>query len=162
MRVGNNQKIQASILDRLIDDAPDERDSKESRYGLSLRQLRANVRRDLQNLLNSKMRWHTWPEYYEELDKSLLNYGLPDFSTMAVSTLEGREALCAHVEETIRRFEPRFLEVQVTVPDKELPEDRIIKLRINALLYADPEPEPITFDSEIEPIHLGLKVLETF
>ncbi|QLE86822.1 type VI secretion system baseplate subunit TssE [Shewanella sp. Scap07] len=152
--------IQASILDRLIDDDPDSADVKDSHRGLNLQQLRSNVRRDLENLLNAKIQWQQWPDYYQELDASLLNYGLNDFSSMAVASLEGRQLLCQQVAETIKRFEPRFIEVLVETMDNEQPLDRILRLRINALLYADPEPEYITFDSEVEPVHLGMTVNE--
>lgn len=161
MGINKHQFIQASILDRLIDDSPQTPDIKESTKGLNLKQLRANVRRDLENLLNAKVPWLTWPENYKELDKSLLNYGLHDFSSMAVASLEGRQLLCQQVAEAIRRFEPRFIEVDVEAIDSEQPLDRIMRLRINALLYADPEPEYITFDSEVEPVNLGLKVMES-
>lgn len=161
MSISKHQFIQASILDRLIDDSPQTPDIKESNKGLNLKQLRANVRRDLENLLNAKVPWLTWPENFKELDNSLLNYGLRDFSSMAVASLEGRKLLCQQVAEAIRRFEPRFIEVDVEAIDSEQPLDRIMRLRINALLYADPEPEYITFDSEVEPVNLGLKVVET-
>ncbi|WP_394203318.1 type VI secretion system baseplate subunit TssE [Shewanella waksmanii] len=153
-------KIQASLLDRLIDDDPQSADSKESHRGLNLQQLRSNVRRDLENLLNAKVQWHKWPSHYHELEASLLNYGLSDFSSMAVASLEGRQMLCQQVADTIKRFEPRFIEVLVETTDTEQPLDRILRLRINALLYADPEPEYITFDSEVEPVHLGMTVNE--
>jgi len=156
----NQQSIQASILDRLIDESPGDYDVKELHKGQSLKQLRSSVRRDLENLLNAKVQWLTWPDNYEELDHSLLNYGLHDFSSMAVASLEGRQLLCEKVAQAIKRFEPRFIEVEVEAIDNELPLDRVMRLRINALLHADPEPEYITFDSEVEPVHLGMRVNE--
>ena len=161
MRITNQQLIQASILDRLIDESPSDPDPKEANKGLNLKQLRANVRRDLENLLNSKIQWLSWPENFQELDTSLLNYGLHDFSSMTVASLEGRQLLCQQVADTIKRFEPRFIEVDVEAINNEQPLDRVMRLRINALLYADPEPASITFDSEVEPVNLGLKILET-
>ena len=44
--------------------------------------------------------------------------------------------------------------------DEEAPLDRILNLKINALLYAEPEPEFISFNSEVEPINLGMKIIE--
>ena len=160
MSITSQQPIQASLLDKLIDESPDEPDLREQRHGLNLRQLRANVRRDLENLLNAKVPWQTWPQCYKELDNSLFNYGLQDFSSMAVGSLEGRQLLFKKVADAIKRFEPRFIEVNVETVDNEQPLDRILRLRINALLYADPEPEYISFDSEVEPVHLGMKVTE--
>ena len=71
---------------------------------------------------------------------------------------EGRQLLCRAVEQCIRRFEPRFVEVEVTLADEDQNIERVLRLRIQALLYADPEPEHIMFDSEVEPVHLGLTI----
>lgn len=157
----NRQNIEVSLLDKLIDDNPQQPDIREGHRGVSLEQIRANVRRDLENLLNAKVPWQTWPECYRELDNSLVNYGLQDFSSMAVGSLEGRQLLCQKVADAVKRFEPRFIEVEVETVDNEQPLDRILRLRINALLYADPEPEYISFDSEVEPVNLGMRVQET-
>ncbi|MCG6202375.1 type VI secretion system baseplate subunit TssE [Psychromonas antarctica] len=160
MKVSKQTRINASLLDKLIDDAPNEKASEEHYRGINLAQLRRNVARDIENLLNAKVQWSTWPECYTELNDSLVNYGLSDFSSVAIGSLEGRKTLCEKVAESIRRFEPRFIEVDVETVDNEQCLDRILKLRINALLYADPDPEYISFDSEVEPVHLSMKVME--
>jgi type VI secretion system protein ImpF len=157
-KLTRKQPLQMSILDRLIDDTPGQQDSGRNQRGFNLKALRQSVRRDLENLLNSRVQWHTWPESFQELELSLLNYGLPDFSVMVVDSTEGRDQLCRAVENTIRRFEPRFVDVEVSIPESSDAIDRIMRLRIQALLYADPEPEHIMFDSEVEPVHLGLTI----
>lgn len=160
MKVAQQTRINASLLDKLIDDAPNEWDAEEAYRGGNLPQLRRNVGRDIENLLNAKVQWSTWPDCYKELKNSLVNYGLEDFSNMAIGSLEGRQLLCKKVAESIRRFEPRFIEVDVETVDNEQSIDRILKLRINAVLYADPDPEYISFDSEVDPVHLGMKIME--
>lgn len=157
-KLSRKQPLQMSILDRLIDENPGHKDSTRNQRGFNLTALRMSVRRDLENLLNSRVQWHTWPESYHELELSLLNYGLPDFSVMVVDSTEGRDQLCRAVENTIRRFEPRFVDVEVSIPEVRETLERVLKLRIQALLYADPEPEHIMFDSEVEPVHLGLTI----
>ena len=79
MKIGHKQPLQQSLLDRLIDDSPGQPDSGRLRRGFDLKALRQSVRRDLENLLNSRVQWHTWPDSYTELPQSLLNYGLPHF-----------------------------------------------------------------------------------
>ncbi|KKO50639.1 lysozyme [Arsukibacterium sp. MJ3] len=158
MKLHQKQALQMSLLDRLIDDAPGQKDPGRQRRGFDLKALRQSVRRDLENLLNTRVQWHVWPESYTELSQSLLNYGLPDFSVMVVDSIEGRQQLCRAVEQCIRRFEPRFVEVEVSLPDEQQTIERVLRLRIQALLYADPEPEHIMFDSEVEPVHLGLTI----
>ncbi|MGB1200375.1 MAG: type VI secretion system baseplate subunit TssE [Cognaticolwellia aestuarii] len=157
--IEHKQQLQASIIDKLIDDEPDFQDAPSRTEGITISELRKNVRRDIEALLNARIQWHTWPTQYSELATSCLSYGLPDFSSMSVSSHEGRALLCETVRNTILNFEPRFLEVEVFT-DEEVPLDRVLNLRINALLYADPEPEFISFDSEVEPVNLGMKIIE--
>ncbi|GEB71429.1 MULTISPECIES: type VI secretion system baseplate subunit TssE [Pseudoalteromonas] len=157
--IEHKQQLQASIIDKLIDDEPDFQDAPSRTEGITISELRKNVRRDIEALLNARIQWHTWPTQYTELATSCLSYGLPDFSSMSVSSHEGRALLCETVRKTILKFEPRFLEVEVFT-DEEVPLNRVLNLRINALLYADPEPEFISFDSEVEPVNLGMKIIE--
>ncbi|MCC5853767.1 MAG: type VI secretion system baseplate subunit TssE [Alkalimonas sp.] len=161
VKVRNKQPLQQSLLDRLIDEAPGEKESKRVRRGFDLRALRASVRRDLQNLLNTRVQWNIWPKEFTELPQSLMNYGLPDFSVMVVDSQHGREQLCKTVELAIRRFEPRFVDVEVLPLEPRNEVERVVRLRIQALLHADPEPEHVLFDSEVEPVNLGLRILES-
>ncbi len=158
MTARSSQPLQASVLDRLIDDNPGNIDLSPKRRAIGLRTLRQNVRRDLENLLNAKMRWNIWPANFNELNQSLVNYGLPDFACIAMDSVEGRLNFCREIERSIRQFEPRFLEVSVSLKHTEIPEDRVLQLRIDALLHADPQPAYITFDSDFEPINQGIIV----
>lgn len=154
-----SQQLLPSLLDRLIDDSPELGENVVQPF--TWRDMRQSVRQDLENLLNAKVHWHIWSKYYPELDHSLFSYGLPDFSAMPLSSLDGRQTLCRIIEETIRKFEPRFADVAVTVVGEEQPVDRILRLRIHALFHASPEPEEVTFDSEVEPVCLGIRISES-
>jgi len=157
---GVQSALQLSLLDRLSNGLDDQPISGDIYSGYGRQAYRRSIRRDLEALLNAKLHWHTWPEWYSELDLSLFSYGLPDFSSMPLSSQDGRELLCQIVEQTIRKFEPRFIDLSVTTVNDEQPLDRILRLRIHALCHADPEPEEITFDSEVEPVCLGIKIVE--
>ncbi|GMQ45997.1 type VI secretion system baseplate subunit TssE [Vibrio sp. 10N] len=122
--------------------------------------LRNAIRRDLEGLLNAKVSWLTWPEWYHQLDQSLLSFGLPDFSSMPLSSQDGRERLCATIEETIAKFEPRLTEVSVEAVDDEASLERVLKIKIHALCVGEYEAEPIVFDSQVEPVCLGISVSE--
>ncbi|ELR64598.1 Putative protein ImpF [Photobacterium marinum] len=154
-----SKQLLPSILDRLLDDDPES--TREVSRVFHWREMRQSVRRDLENLLNARISWLVWPDWWSELDHSLLTYGLPDFSAMPLSSVDGRDELCRVIEETIRKFEPRFTDVAVSVISEEQPLDRILRLRIHALLRADPEPEEVFFDSEVEPVCLGIRVRES-
>jgi type VI secretion system protein ImpF len=54
------------------------------------------------------------------------------------------------VEDTIRRFEPRFVTLKVQLLDNNDPLTGTLRLRIDALLNADPAPEPVGFDTFLD------------
>lgn len=146
-----------SILDRIIND---EMSTKRP----NVQQLRQAVRRDLEQLLNARRSWLPLDDnQYPELSTSVLGYGLPDFTAMELTTEDGRQWLCEEVQRTIIRFEPRLSKVRVSLKDaeKEAPLDRILRLRIDAILMASPLPTPVVFDSELEPINLSVKLQES-
>jgi type VI secretion system protein ImpF len=154
-----DQPLVLSLLDRLIDENPDlSRDPPKSR-GQHLRELRDSVRRDLENLLNTRQRCLGWPEGCDELALSSVNYGIPDFTGADLASAERREAFRATIEDVIRQFEPRFVSVHVTMLDNSEPTDRTLRFRIEALIYADPAPEPLVFDSYLDPASRGVAVL---
>jgi type VI secretion system protein ImpF len=145
-------RVQSSLLDRLIDDAPDQDRDPPLSAADTLLGLRNAVRRDLEALLNARRRWRSWPPYMKQLATSPVGYGIPDFASGAFGDAQRREELRQEIEATIRRFEPRFLSVRVHLvegPDKL---EATLRLRIEALLHAEPAPEPVTFDTLIDPI----------
>lgn len=151
MQFENRSRLQLSLLDRLLDDGV---------LRPSVAQIRQSVRRDLECLLNTRRSWIPCPARYRELAKSVLGYGLPDFTVMELSTQEGRQWLCDEVERTIVRFEPRLARVDVVMKDSDTPLDRMLRLRIDAVLLVDPVPEPVAFDSELEPVSLSVSLRE--
>lgn len=144
-------RLQMSLLDRLTD-LDDDRPT--------LARIRQSVRRDLEWLLNARRSWLPLNGVGRELETSVLGFGLPDFTVMELSTDEGRQWLCDEVKRTISRFEPRLTRVRVTMRDSEAPLDRQLRLRIDAVLLVDPVPEPVSFDSEVEPVTLSVTLQE--
>jgi type VI secretion system protein ImpF len=154
-----DQPLVASVLDRLLDSNPDlERDPPKAR-GQHLRDLRDSVRRDLENLLNTRQRCRGWPGGLVELGRSLVNYGIPDFTGAELAATERQNEFRAAVEEVIRNFEPRFVSVAVKMVNSGDKLDRTLRFRIEALMYADPAPEPIVFDSFLDPGSRSFAVL---
>ena len=150
-RIREEQQLVASVLDRLIDEEPErQRELPRSRNQV-LRELRHSVRRDLEHLLNTRHRCVEWPPDLDQLDASLVNYGIPDFTGASMSSPADREQFRRVVEWVIRKFEPRFKSVNVEFLDDGDTDERTLSLRIDAVLYAEPAPEPIVFDSQVEP-----------
>jgi type VI secretion system protein ImpF len=144
-------RVQSSLLDRLIDDAPDQLRDPPISAADSMVALRQSVRRDLEALLNARRRWRSWPKSLSELQASPIGYGIPDFASGAFNDARRREELRIEIEETIRRFEPRFMTVRVHLVDARERLETTLQLRIDAVMYAEPAPEAVTFDTVVDP-----------
>lgn len=151
-KIHEDQALVPSVLDRLLDDDPQRATEPAKSRNQLLREMKVSVGRDLENLLNTRWRCTHWPPDLEDLEASLLNYGIPDFSGSNMGSAERREELRRIVEQVIRKFEPRFKTVSVKRLESSDDTDRRLRLRIDALLYADPAPEPVVFDSQLEPV----------
>ncbi|HEX7760602.1 MAG TPA: type VI secretion system baseplate subunit TssE [Caulobacteraceae bacterium] len=140
-----------SVLDRLIDENPDATQDASRNRGQQLFALRNAVRRDLEALLNSHCRCLSPGPALTELKQSVIEYGVRDFLSDYAGGADFREDFRSALQETIHRFEPRFITVSVTLRDDGDRFDRTLRFRIDALMYAEPAPEPVTFDSSLDP-----------
>lgn len=159
-RVDKKKKLRPSILDRLFDDEPDNQTEVDLGQHQKLKQLRLSVRRDLESLMNARFRVMEPGEEYVELDKSLLNYGLPDLATINITDLDKRKEFTSKMEKILKEFEPRFKDVNVSYLDNKDNTDRTLRFRIDATLYADPSPEVVVFDSVLEPVTRSISIEE--
>ncbi len=150
-RIETGQQLLPSLVDRLIDDDPGRPDPSSKSRGQTLRELRESVRRNLEDLLNTRRRCMPLPAGLDDLQISLVNYGIPDFTGVDLGSSGRREEFRAAVETAIRNFEPRFVTVSVTLRDDTADQsDRMIHFRIDAFMYADPAPELVTFNSALD------------
>ncbi|MCW3473894.1 type VI secretion system baseplate subunit TssE [Limobrevibacterium gyesilva] len=148
---GPGPRAQLPLLDRLIDDAPDQERDPPMSGTEAMAILRRSVRRDLEALLNARRRWKSWPTSLGELDVSAVSFGIPDYTSGTFNDEKRREALRAEIEDIIRRFEPRFVSVRVSLIEGEDRLESTLRLRIEALLHAEPAPDPMTFDTMMDP-----------
>lgn len=157
-KIQGEQPLVPSVLDRLLDDEPElSREAPRSRNQV-LRDLKQSVRRDLEDLLNTRRRCGLIPPGLDELEHSLAAYGLPEISGARFGSQEGRERFRELLEAIIVRWEPRFKSVKVVLLEGPEQIDRTVRFRIDALLHADPAPEPVVFDSRVEPSTGGFEV----
>ena len=154
----NIRSLNPSLLDRLLDDNPGVQQEPSTPPQQALRNLHQSVRRDLEALLNTRQRCGTYPASLKELDKSLVNYGIPDFTGSNLGSPEGRTQFVRGIEAVIRRYEPRFKSIRVTLLDNVEPLDRTLRFRIDAVVYAEPAPEAVIFDSSLEPVTGNVEV----
>jgi type VI secretion system protein ImpF len=158
-RDDQDSPIEMSLFDRLLDDDPSSgRDAPKHRHK-SLEEFRDALRRDLEALLNTRPCSVTWSAGLSELDTSILNYGVMTVTSAELSADDNRERFRSAVERAIRCFEPRFLRVHVTLIEDSERIDRTLRFRIEALAQAKPAPEPLIFDSVLDPSTQGVTVL---
>jgi type VI secretion system protein ImpF len=142
----NQESIQASILDRLIDYKPGVSREPVQRRFLNFEQGKASVIRDLENLLNTKSQILPVPPAYKEVNNSLFVYGLTDFTSQNPKNPAVRQMLRQDLEKAILLFEPRLKNVTVHV-EASSENERNVRFRISSLLVLDPLAEPVTFDT---------------
>src|SRR5690349_3076064 len=105
-RIRDDQPLIPSVLDRLLDDDPANSQEAPKSRSQVLRELKQSVRRDLENLLNTRWRCVSWPPNLDQIDLSLINYGIPDFTGVNMAAPSERERLRQVIERIIRKFEP--------------------------------------------------------
>jgi type VI secretion system protein ImpF len=138
--------VTPSILDRLTD--PDSGGTA-WRAGYGVEQMLDAVRRDLEDLLNTRQAPLINSENYPELQSSVLAFGLPDLTTTQVITPQQRLELGLQLEGIISNFEPRLKDVRAVLidgADKTIPN---LRFRIDARLCLDPAPE-VAFETTLE------------
>ena len=145
----NQQNIQTSILDRLIDLEPGVSREPVQRKSLSFEQGKAAVIRDLESLLNTKSQIREVLPAYREVNNSLFVYGLRDFTSQNPKSIAIRQQLRQDILKTISLFEPRVKNVTVRT-ETPTEKERNLTFRISGLLILDPMTEPITFDTYLD------------
>lgn len=142
-------RITPSLLDRLLDYEPRASQESPKSRSRSLSELKLSVRRDLEWLLNTRCFLTDIDERLEEIKKSVATFGLPDFTGISAKNHVEQKKLSDALEHAIKTFEPRFLDLKVTLePISNV--DRLLKFRIEASLDIEPIPEPIVFDTVLQ------------
>jgi type VI secretion system protein ImpF len=147
-----NSAVTVSVFDRLIDQDRKVRSEAAPTRLQSMRELKASLRRDLEWLLNTRQPLDPPPEGATELERSLYTYGLPDVTSMSVSSADDRKRLTRMMETALLHFEPRLANPKVKfVPGGE-GKTHMLRFVIEGLLRVDPAPEYVTFDTVLETV----------
>ena len=148
--------LRASVVDRLMGIGP-----SASRQGVSLRELRLAVRRDLAWLLNTRLVESDLPEFVEAR-RSVLGYGVPDFSIHSWSSQTGMKSVAEWITEAIHTFEPRLQKRSVRVIPKQRQSAAELKLsfRIEGILHVEPIMERVAFDADLDFDSTSIEVEE--
>ncbi len=155
----DQQAIMPTILDRLIDP---ESGGTIGRFGYDVNHMIDSVRRDVEDLLNTRQTHHEIDERYQEVRRSIAAYGLPDLVSLNSITPQQREQIARMIEEVVRQFEPRLKDVRAAVITVGDSKDRNLHYRIEGKLHVEPSPE-LAFDTvlELSTGHYSVKSAET-
>jgi type VI secretion system protein ImpF len=151
------ERLQPSLLDRLIDDAPEEQQESRDMRVLSLRKLREAVLRDLSWLLNaSNFAAVTDLSSYPEVAQSVINFGMPALAGGNASSLNVGD-IERQLKQVISTFEPRILrdtlKVRLTVSAEKMAHNTAV-FEIEGQLWAQPVPQRLYLRTEVD-LELG-------
>lgn len=152
------QPLVPSILDRLIDFEPEKSEEPEKSRAQVIKELRESIRRDLENLLNTRLPCIELDKQDQALTGTPAYYGIPDFAGANLQSGAGREEFRATIENVIRHNETRFKTVTVELLSDVDELDRSLHFRVDALLNVEPAIKPIVFDSSLEPVTRNFEV----
>lgn len=151
--------LRPSLLQRLIGSDAEARPTEDLRIGL--RELRREVLRDLEYLLNTRVAIQDRLADHPLVAGSILAYGMPDVSAMSQSSEGDMDRLTTTIAEIVRRFEPRLDPRSIKVQRAEDESAQLsgkksaepitnVRFRIDAVLHVEPLREYVTFDTRIE------------
>ena len=141
------QKAEQSLLDRIIDLEPKNPTEQPMTRAQSVRLLKASLRRDLEWLLNTRQTPFAATSDYQELERSLYNYGIPDMTKINWESNKDRNYLARAMEAQVAIFEPRLTQVRVSPVGDISALKSTLRFQIEGLLDMDPAPERISFDT---------------
>jgi type VI secretion system protein ImpF len=132
----------ALLFDRLVDVYPEKDEHEQPLRILNRAQLKASVRRELGRLLNTRCSISL--HQLGEEERSVVNYGIPDFSSLSPHNADDHALIASIVGQTIAAFEPRLRQVHVDVGPASGAESALW-LNISAELVVGVFAEPVSF-----------------
>ena len=137
--------MELSFIDRLVDTPEARRPKNAWEYD---RELRASLCRDLTDLLNTRRSERDVDPIYDEAVKSLLTFGIPDFTQYDLKNTVEQERVRVSIERAIRQFEPRLTRVRV-IPEPPNPLNPTLRFQIEAKLRDEGDVEDVLFDATV-------------
>jgi len=160
----NQDRLQPSLLDRLIDNEPDQSQESRTQQVLSVRQLRTSVIRDLVWLLNTgNLEEIISLDDLKQVKSSVLNYGMRGLTGYTASTLNTHE-IERQLRQAILAFEPRILrnslKVSIAINEEDMNQNTV-QFEIEGDLWAQPLPLRLFMKTEIDLETGGVNISES-
>ena len=143
-RASTETLVTQSVLDRLM-----EVEEWPATRSQSTRFYREALKRDLEWLLNTRQPPIDDIATYPAAKSTVINYGLPDISSLGLNNASDHRALRIAIETCLRNYEPRLMDVRVSLEGSDTA-DRRLRFHIEGNMKLDPAPEEIAFDTVLE------------
>jgi type VI secretion system protein ImpF len=147
------ERLQPSLLDRLTDLAPAEREESREQRVINAARLREYVTRDIAALLNCTRRWDADElDGFDHVGNSALNFGVPDLAGTALSGIDAG-MLESRIRIALLSFEPRLIadtvQVSISADDARM-DSRSLSFRIEAQMWAQPMPLGLYLRTDVD------------
>lgn len=156
------ERLQPSLLDRLTDLEPAESKESSSKQSMSQTQFKAAVVRDLGWLLNSvALEACVDLKKFPEVQRSVLNYGMPDLSGHTSSNVDIR-TIENSIRMVIQQFEPRIINSSLKVrisSDPDAMANNALIFEIAGAVFGQPSPFQVVLESTLK-LESGEQVLK--
>ena len=129
------------LFDRLVDTEPESQKEIRPLRTLDKKGLKESIRRELGRLLNTRC---PIPLAERTEERTVINYGIPDFSSLSPQNGDHRNRLESQIREAITSYEPRLADVKVMI-DPAKPGDRSLVATVEAKLQLETVREPVSF-----------------
>ncbi|MDU4093861.1 MAG: type VI secretion system baseplate subunit TssE [Pantoea sp.] len=147
-------KLQPSLLDRLMDDEPGKSQETVNQRLISHSTLRRHVLRDLQwlfNTINNEAQHDLTP--FNQVRRSVLNFGVAPLAGQRMSDIEWHD-IQRKLTEAIINFEPRILpqglQVRCLSDTHALNLHNVLSIEIKGRLWCVPYPLEFLFRTDVD------------
>ena len=148
--MSRSPQLVPTLLDRLLDDAPHQASEAVSKRLCSLGEYKASLIRDLETLVNTRQCLvASRLDDYPELAGTILEYGMPDFTSKGVLNPEDRRLIQAQLERAITVGDPRFRAVKVQLLNQQIGH-RMLTSRVDAVLHLQDATRQVSFDAVLQ------------
>jgi type VI secretion system protein ImpF len=148
--MSSQHKLLPSLLDRLLDDRPHQSMETSSQRLYSLADYKASIVRDLEVLVNTRQSLISNKlKGFANLGGTILDYGMPDFTSRSVLDPKDRLLIQRQLEKAISDGDRRFRSVKVQLLAQQTGQ-RMLTFRVDAVLRLQDVTRQVSFDAVLQ------------
>ncbi|AVB17099.1 MULTISPECIES: type VI secretion system baseplate subunit TssE [Pseudomonas syringae group] len=148
--MSSQHKLLPSLLDRLLDDRPHQSVESSSQRLSLLADYKASIVRDLEILVNTRQSLVANElEGFANLSGTILDYGMPDFTSRSVLDPQDRLLIQRQLEKAISVGDRRFRSVKVQLLAQQTGQ-RMLTFRVDAVLRLQDISRQVSFDAVLQ------------